>query len=259
VSTLKIHILSDLHLESTPMELPATDADVVVLAGDIDKGDRGAHWAINFPQQDVIYVAGNHEYYSHDITVLDAHFRQSEVDTGKVHALQNSEWFYRVEGLPRVRFLGATLWSDFALFGEENADEAAWNARQYLRDFQKIFYNDCVFLPRDARALFLESVAWLSAKLDEPFDGPTVVVTHHAPSILSVDKYRLRSPTMLSAAFASHLDHLVPKADLWIHGHTHGSSDYCLLNGGRVISNPRGYRDENERGFNPKLIVEIAV
>ena len=67
---------------------------------------------------------------------------------------------------------------------------------------------------------------WLQEKLDAPFDGKTVVITHMAPSIRSVpDKYAYDP---IAAAYASNLGHLVAKANVWIHGHTHSSFDYDI-------------------------------
>ncbi|GAB1537707.1 hypothetical protein NUACC21_03600 [Scytonema sp. NUACC21] len=61
---MKIQILSDLHLEFQPFHIPHTDADVFVLAGDINLGKKGVAWAVeNIPSKPVIYVLGNHEYY----------------------------------------------------------------------------------------------------------------------------------------------------------------------------------------------------
>ena len=42
---MKIQILSDLHLEFEDMKLPKTDADIIVLAGDIHSGIKGIQWA----------------------------------------------------------------------------------------------------------------------------------------------------------------------------------------------------------------------
>jgi len=61
---MKIRILSDLHLEFQQWSPPKADADVVVLAGDIDVGIRGVEWARrSFPSSPVVYVPGNHEFY----------------------------------------------------------------------------------------------------------------------------------------------------------------------------------------------------
>ena len=42
---MKLHILNDLHIESEDFAPPATDADAVVLAGDIGVGLGGLHHA----------------------------------------------------------------------------------------------------------------------------------------------------------------------------------------------------------------------
>ncbi len=61
---MKLHILSDLHLEFQSFQIPATDADIVILVGDISVRNRGLTWAIqNIPDKPVLYILGNHEYY----------------------------------------------------------------------------------------------------------------------------------------------------------------------------------------------------
>ena len=97
---------------------------------------------------------------------------------------------------------------------------------------------------------------FITEELAKPFDGPTVVVTHHAPSWLSVpDKFR-----EASAAYASRLEDLILDHEplLWIHGHTHTSFDY-KIGKTRIVCNPRGYHGfELNPDFEVNLIVEIA-
>ena len=70
---MKLHILSDLHTEFAEFDPPETDADIVVLAGDVGVGTAGIEWAgRQFKDKPVIYVPGNHEYYHHDIGITDA-------------------------------------------------------------------------------------------------------------------------------------------------------------------------------------------
>ena len=89
-----------------------------------------------------------------------------------------------------------------------------------------------------------------------PFDGPTVVVTHFAPSLRSADpRYGLTPGT---AGFCNALDSLLPHATLWLHGHLHSPSDYVHL-GCRVVANPLGYARKNEqRAFQPQILIEIG-
>jgi predicted phosphodiesterase len=60
---MRLHVLSDLHLEfGSDPKIPPTDADVVVLAGDIHLGREGRRWARKqFPEKPVIYVLGHTE------------------------------------------------------------------------------------------------------------------------------------------------------------------------------------------------------
>ena len=109
--------------------------------------------------------------------------------------------------------------------------------------------------PGDSWQIHRERREWLRRMLGEPVPGPTVVVTHHAPSDRSIStKY---SGDTLNAAFASDLTDLMGPAVLWIHGHMHNSSDY-IERGTRVICNPRGYMPfEPNPDFNPDLVVEV--
>ena len=142
------------------------------------------------------------------------------------------------------------------LFGPGYKDQAVYVSRQTVNDFRGIIQHLGVpFTPADATAEFHESVAWLRQVLATPWDGRTVVLTHHAPSIQSVsDEFR---NDFASAAFASNLENLIAShdIDLWVHGHTHRCFDYKLGNT-RVICNPRGYPHE-QNNFNPNLVVEI--
>jgi predicted phosphodiesterase len=259
---MKIHLLSDLHCECSDFlfdEQTLQRADVIVLAGDIDNGTAGLFLADEMlqaaPQAQIVYVAGNHEHYHHDLSSNLTQLREAVQDHDRLHFLENDEVV--IKG---VRFLGATLWTDFELFAGDI--ETAWAMRQAqngLNDFHLIAHGGRTFTPDDALALHRESVHWLEQKLNSPFSGKTVVATHHAPSFGSVaERYQA---DLLSACFASHLEWLMGSADLWLHGHTHDSFDYTC-NGTRIVANPRGYctynlgRPENWN-FQNDLLLEI--
>ena len=230
---MKIHILNDLHIEFEDFVPPATYADVVVLAGDIGVGMEGLRWAeTRFPDRSVIYVPGNHEFYHHDITLIEE-LKNEAPD--HIHVINDDQ--ATIDG---VRFLGSILWTDFALFGEADKFFAMQQARQQMTDFSIIQNNGRLFTPEDAIRLHTASRDWLAAMLAEPFQGETVVVTHHAPSSQSVPpRY---ASDLLTAAFASNLESLMDGdgVALWIHGHMHESYDYEAY-GTRVVCNPRGY------------------
>ncbi len=163
-----------------------------------------------------------------------------------------------------VRFLGSTLWTDFLLFGDgEGRSLAVEQALLSMRDYSRIWLDEEQlqrFTPLDSAALFQRHAAWLGHALAQPHAGPTVVITHHAPSTASIHPRFAGSP--LNACFVSRAHHLADgdRVRLWIHGHTHDSFDYDL-DGTRVLCNPRGYaRDgvnENAR-FDPGLVVEVG-
>ncbi len=254
---MKLHVLSDLHLSRGGLDLPPTDADVVVLAGDIARPEPALAWARRIDKP-VLYVAGNHEFYGGTLAGTRAQL-QAQAAGSNVHVLDDSSL-----ELGGVRFLGSTLWTDFRLFGDGPArDTAVAQALRFMRDFQRIHLDgerQQVFTPFDAASLFQRHAAWLDHALGQPFEGPTVVITHHAPSALSVEPRFADSP--LSACFASRADHLLraDRAALWIHGHMHHSADY-RVGATRVVCNPRGYANadgvpENPR-FDPALVIAV--
>jgi hypothetical protein len=127
---MKLHILSDLHLEFDDLDLPRTDADVVILAGDIALGTDGVRFAAQrFRQQPVIYVLGNHENYHRAMNEVWDDIRQYTAP--HVHVLENQS--LTIGG---VRFLGCTLWTDFGLFGPDRLTASLEAARTYHGRFQ---------------------------------------------------------------------------------------------------------------------------
>lgn len=254
---MRLHILSDLHLSVCPMERPQADADVVILAGDISRPAEAAEWAGGFGKP-VLYVPGNHEFYGGSIDGTLAQLRECCARNG-VRLLDREACV--VGG---VRFLGATLWTDFRLIrGASQRDLAQRSAQRFIRDFSRIRLREDgeeLLTPESSAELHAHYLEWLNARLDEPHDGPTVVVTHHAPSERSIAARFEDSP--INPSFVSDLEWLMgrQRVALWIHGHTHDSFDYDV-NGTRVVCNPRGYAkaDTNEnRRFDPHKVVEIA-
>jgi predicted phosphodiesterase len=251
---MKILVLSDLHNEYKVFEPVKTDADLIVLAGDIDNGDAGILWARKtWPDHKIVYVIGNHEYYSRDYAETLVLLRQTAL-TRDIHLLENNDAV--IDG---VRFLGATLWTDFEYFGADQKAMAMEVGLHRLNDFKLIRFGELgAFTPALSVDLHNKSLAWLKCKLDEPFDGKTVLVTHHLPSSKSVPERFMNTP--LSGCFVSNLDYLFGKMDLWIHGHTHDCCDY-EANGTRVVCNPRGYitpkHGVENFDFDPAKVVEI--
>jgi predicted phosphodiesterase len=264
---MRLAILSDLHLEFEPFVPPAELrlADVVVLAGDIHNGIEALHWARrSFPDQPIVQIAGNHEFFGACWQPLEAQLRATARDLG-IHFLENDATV--IDG---VQFLGATLWTDYELFAapgrplQLSADEVKPLMQRRMIDYSLVRWrgdNDTVdrtLTPDDTILLHRRSRRWLAHQLATPYDGPRVVVTHHLPSWRSVAPEFLRAAS--NAAFASDLDAMFAPVAIWIHGHTHHSFDY-RAGSTRVIANPRGYPVkaggfENPR-FEPALLAEL--
>ena len=253
---MKIALLSDLHLSVHPMDAPATDADVVVLAGDLHRPAQAMAWARQFAQP-TLFVTGNHEFYGSDLVSTLAQLR-THADGSNVRVLERNAWQHG-----GVRFLGCTLWSDYRLFSSPEQREAGLRkAQEFVRDFSRIGVAPDFperFTPAISQLLFEQSVQWLDERFAEPFAGPTVVITHFAPARASVAAQLVGSP--LNACFVSDLEARILRWQpvLWLHGHVHDSFDY-RVGATRVVANPRGYAPagvtENPR-FQPTLLLEI--
>lgn len=255
---MRFRILSDLHLEcfDKERELPDKACDVVILAGDISCKTRGLEWAAKrFAGTPILYVPGNHEFYRSSMQQLR---RELEVEADRlgIHLLDN-----RTLTLGGVRFHGSTLWTDFDLYaGKPDHDPALTEERvlAFMPDFHIIEQPDgVVFSPAESRRLHAEALSWLEGELAQAFDGPRVVISHHAPLAECIPpRYR---GDAASPAFASHLPQLMGRMDLWIHGHVHEPVDF-ESGGTRIIANPGGYPDEFDLPlFSPDLTVEVNV
>jgi predicted phosphodiesterase len=248
---MRIGVFSDLHIEFAPFVPGAMEADVVVLAGDVHPGKQSLAWIRQtFPDVPVVFVPGNHEFYGQAIPKLVDDLKV-EAAGSNIHVLSDD-----VAILGGVRFLGATLWTNFNLFGTPSISGA--HAAGLMTDYKRIRLS-----PRfsklkglDTARFHSRSLRWLEQQLAEPFPGPTVVVTHHAPSIRCLHS-RLHGDA-LSPAYASSLDAFVERsgAKLWIHGHTHWATDF-RLGSTRVVSNQRGYPDAPAPGFQQDCTFDV--
>jgi predicted phosphodiesterase len=236
---VRIQFASDLHLEYLERRFPhfrgvePAEADVLVLAGDVATGTRALDLFADWPCP-VVFVPGNHEFYGASVPAVLAEFARRAADFPNVTVL--APGVCEVAG---VRFIGCTLWTDYAVFGEAARPAAMYACGEFISDHTAIkAEGNLPFSPGTARALHLAQRHWLESRLAEPFAGKTVVITHHAPHPGSIHP---RFATQLtSAAFASDLGSCLGTADLHIHGHTHDSFDYRVGNT-RVVANPMGY------------------
>jgi Icc-related predicted phosphoesterase len=257
---LRLWILSDLHLELTRgWDLPFGDArpdfDLLVVAGDlITRMERGVEW-LKARVDRVLYIPGNHEFYGTDIDRTVEKARAAAAGSN-IHILQNDT--VTIDG---ITFVGATLWTDFDLFGD--AEYAMTAAAGSMNDYRKIRLRnyELRLRPKDTLKRHIESRDFIERELRKP--GRHVVVTHHAPHPTGVRRGFERD--IISAAYASDLTDLIVSGEpeLWVYGHTHEARQ-DVVGSTRLVTNAKGYGPwppgelvwDNAR-FDPQLIVEI--
>lgn len=293
-SNMNIQLLSDLHFEFFNAETEHLGrvqidpkADVVVLAGDIDRGGFALKRANEIAMQSgkpVVFVAGNHEFYQLEIKETLKLFRAGaygvKVLLGVNYPNVKIEELYTdIDG---VRFIGGTLWTDFNLYKNSvrmpTQKMAMDIVQQGLNDFKIIKFGSRTFTAEDSLKYHNDNVALINKVLELPFEGKKVLVTHHGLHQNSIHpKYQAglhvldskkplpgeNSGWQINPGFSSHLPELLEKFDLALHGHTHSSLDY-QVGKCRVVANPRGYplnsygqiRWENP-DFEPQKIITI--
>jgi predicted phosphodiesterase len=277
---MRIQLFSDLHLERYPAFVPAIDpaTDVVVLAGDIGSYQSGSRLTgedfglarfsplrAGAPKARVLYIPGNHEFDGLEFDAAYARLRAACMELG-------IEWLDRETlVIDQVRFVGTTLWSDFDALAVQETNltkqlqrrEKAFRAANYYLSKNTTLKDGVPVLAEGLRAMSLDCQAWLREALAQPFEGPTVAVTHFAPSLRSADpRYGLTPGT---AGFCNALDALLPLADVWMHGHLHCANDYIASGESkagpwscRVVANPLGYLSKGEQeAFRPELVIEV--
>ena len=244
-----IQYASDLHLEFLERRYPdarliepAPGAEVLILAGDVHHADRAVEVFGDWPCP-IVYVAGNHESYGTDILKVHARIRE------RLLARSGGQAFHFLENeavvIDGVRFLGATLWTDYQLMDDRFTQAASMRtAKVGLNDHRMITLGGERFDPADALSLHWGSRTWLAQALDKKADptldgfDTTVVVTHHGCHPQSCHPRYAGDP--MNPAFVSNLRDLVVRADFWVHGHVHDSFDYAV-GACRVMANPAGY------------------
>jgi predicted phosphodiesterase len=255
---MKVQVFSDAHVDfpgsrGLPPLVPG--AQLVIAAGDTCEGLVNALKELRraYPAPaEIVAVAGNHEFYG-------AAWAE-EIETGiriarelNIHFLEND-----VVILGSLRIVGATLWTDYDLFGERLREAAMVTARDIMRDHRRIKWQKSPWLrfrPIEAGGVHIWSREFIVQTLSMPHDGPTLVVTHHAPCFEAIPCDA--RDDLISAAYASNLYSIIDRfqPDYWISGHTHVSMD--LQRGRtRLISNPVGYAGENA-SYDPRFCLEI--
>jgi hypothetical protein len=258
---MKLQLLSDLHLETETFDPePAPGAEWLVLAGDIDATWSGYERFAGWPVP-VLVVAGNHEYEGRDFDAASAGLRELCARLGFTFLERDTQLLTAANG-QRVRVLGTTRWSDFDLFGADQRPRAARAAEYFMR----LMATTRAGRPFDAAAVREESLLcrqWLEQELQRPPQGAwdkTLVITHFGPSLKSADPRYGRQPG--TASFCNADDDLIPRADLWLHGHLHCRHDYRIDRAGRaparVVCQARGLAHKGEdQGFDGRRLLQL--
>lgn len=263
---MNLRLASDIHNEFEPWNLKITPEDknrILVLAGDIHPRAGSAEWLAHASKhfKEIVLVLGNHDYWKDSLENASKRLktRLESMNIANVHVLDRDTHETTLDGKP-VRFLGCTLWTDYN--GADNL--TMWDANQTIKDFKKIRTHAGTrhLSTWDVLQSHQKDKKFLEEQLAIPFDGHTIVVTHHAPSIQSIP-LEFQDPKHYhgNGAYVSNLNEWVlDKAfDIWLHGHTHNSMDYPFGTG-RVICNPRGYApsDLNDE-FQEEFIVDLSL
>lgn len=253
----RIGVYSDLHLEFGPFEIPENDVDIMIFAGDIDTGLESLHYvadyADEYPQQDIIYITGNHEYYHHDLLLdedIEEYLETIYKDLSNIHFLQKKSMLWRDTSL---YISGGIGWGSM---GGGNPISMEMS-RVRMNDYKQIL--GCT--PERTYALSQEYRAFFEQEGQhaQKMGYTWIVVTHHAPSQQSAEgKYR---DDTINGAYVNELEDIIVKyaPHIWVHGHMHNSVDY-YIHQTRIVSNPRGYYGyQLNPHFQELLVLEIEV
>lgn len=255
---VRIQLISDLHLEhrqdiSNVPNMLEPCADVLALVGDIGspydpKLAAFIEWAAaRWPT--VLYVPGNHEYYSqhrHTMTEIDHELNRICSKHPNVKLLIN-----RCTDVGDVTFIGSTLWSWIP-------EEKTAYIQNYLNDFRLIYTDRGLLTPADVRALYGGNVDFIqhSIKAAHERKRTVVVLTHHAPSLheTSAPEHTGKDSCY---GFASSLSclHDPTAIRLWCAGHTHHNFHH-KKEGYELISNQVGY-SRPIKGYQRDFIIEV--
>ena len=155
-----------------------------------------------------------------------------------------------------VRFLGATLWTDYRVFGEANQAAAMNACAKGMNDHRLIGWQKKPWRDsgRRKRRCCITSPRQLGGARDGVLRADRGYLSHCGALELHSSAVPERSVT---GSFVSDLAALIEpyQPTLWVHGHVHNSSDY-VVGKTRVLCNPHGYGTENP-DFNGALVVEV--
>jgi hypothetical protein len=254
---MNFDVLSDLHLNNITVlgnNVFNAKSPVLVLLGDICHFQNFEKYSKFFERANntwdyVLYVLGNHEFYGsylyHD-TVMKIKGYLKEFTN--IYVLDNE-----VIDIDSVRFIGSTLWSNM-----NNNPVVELICFKNFPDYRFILKTKNKYITtEDIVSLFKRNIAFIKDEVKKEFGKKIVILTHHAPSFMSISP--IYTDSSISGAFASDLDDFILKnrnIRAWCHGHTHYSVNY-MIGSCNIVSNPLGYNNElyfNSIGYEPALV-----
>jgi len=242
---MRNQLISDIHLDVRPMKAPVkADADICMIAGDLHELDQGIAFIEDILEHmPVLYLPGNHEAYTSSIDRVGALFRQHVSRLKDFHFMDR-----HTVAFEDVRYIGATLWTDFNRGNPLSMMQATGMVKDYL--YINNVQEDDRISPEEILRRHQLDLDYICRELEKPWAGKTVVMTHHAPSYQSCRGRYLHSPS--NFLYASNLDDLIEgyAPDIWVHGHIHEPLDYTI-GSTRILCNPRGSRFVEGQEFDP--------
>ena len=255
---MKLRILSDLHLEHDPgWKFESCGEDAVLLAGDLGScrvRPITERFIAGIPVP-TYFVLGNHDFYHGEVGEVISYYENLGRRFGHFHFLHN-----RSVSLGKYLLAGTPLWTDFALYGDDMVSASMANARRSINDFNHYV--------RTREQTERDSGAWLEPSMLVEWNRearkflqetiakarPMIVMSHWCPSVDTINPLYAGDP--LNPYFATECRDLMGGCvELWIHGHSRLADDR-MINGSRVLRNPKGYPHESSHR-NEKLVIEI--
>lgn len=266
---------SDLHLEfhepgpgydfpKPTADCPAGSIDAILIAGDLHTGESHVHALLEIEEEwgvPVISIRGNHEFYHgeyHEVIARQGEMAQEARMCGRNIQILDRDSIV----LGGVRILGCTLWTDVAIAGLSQKD-AAFGLKTLMNDYRKVLFatdgeaEPDLMVPEQTMAIHAGDRRWLLEELAKPFDGPTLVMTHHLPAPeLFTDK-----KAEYAEGYGSDMraDILGLKIDAWVTGHTHDARRGVIegLHGPIAFtSNMAGYPGQRTN-FEPYRVLDL--
>jgi len=280
---MRIQLCSDLHLEFSDVNIKNDNlADVLILSGDImiaqdlhdhpepvtspyasyqqlgrrqESAQRFRNFLrrISFQFPHVVYVAGNHEFYHGKFVDSIRVLREECARYPNIYFMEND-----YKKIDDILFIGATLWTDL----NRGDPVTLYTVANSMNDYRVIRHDELGYTrlrPAHTLSRHRKSLEFIVEAIKNHPTDRVVVVTHMAPSVLSINE-RYKNDRVMNSAYYSDLSEFIldhPRIELWTHGHVHTPVDY-MIGSTRVVCNPRGYEGfEPDSGWDRNLIINI--